>query len=60
MAIAPIQGLLKRKIIVDIGMGVAIGFALGALWWSEHKSMVATRENYYAALAEKKKIEESA
>lgn len=60
MAIAPITGFMKRKIIIDISMGIAIGSAIGVWWWSIHKNMVATRENYYAALAEKKKIEDSA
>lgn len=58
--LAPIQGTMKRKIIIDITAGFAIGGAMGAYWWTIHKNMVATRENYYAALAEKKKIEESA
>lgn len=33
---------------------------MGAFWWRQHKQMIATRENYYATLAEKKKIEDAA
>lgn len=39
---------------------MAIGTAMGLAWWTEHKKMVSTRENYYASLAEKKKIEDEA
>lgn len=60
MAIAPIAGTMKRKIIIDITVGFAIGGVMGVAWWSQHKKIIATRENYYASLAEKKKIEDSA
>jgi cytochrome c oxidase subunit 7 len=59
MAIAPITGFMKRRIIIDISVGMALGSVLGVYWWRSHTKMVETRENYYAALAEKKKIEES-
>lgn len=59
MAIAPITGFMKRRIIIDISVGMALGSVLGVFWWRSHTKMVETRENYYAALAEKKKIEES-
>ncbi|GMM28963.1 cytochrome c oxidase subunit VIIa [Martiniozyma asiatica (nom. inval.)] len=55
--IAPITGTMKRRVVVDITVGFAIGGVLGVWWWKEHKAMVATRENYYAQLAAKKKIE---
>lgn len=55
--IAPITGTMKRRIIVDISVGFAIGGVMGAIWWGAHKKMVNTRENYYAALAEKKRAE---
>lgn len=60
MAIAPIAGTMKRKIVIDISVGITIGTILGTGWWSVHKNMINTRETYYAALAEKKKIEEDA
>lgn len=54
--IAPIVGTMKRRVIVDISVGFAVGGVMGAVWWMNHKEMVAVRENYYAALAEKKKL----
>lgn len=60
MAIAPIQGFMKRRIIVDISVGFAIGGVIAVAWWNQHKKMVQKREDYYAILAEKKKIEEEA
>lgn len=47
---------MKRRVIVDISVGFAVGGVMGAVWWMNHKEMVAVRENYYAALAEKKKL----
>lgn len=55
--IAPIVGTMKRRVIVDITMGFAIGGAMGYVWWTNHKKMVKVREDYYAALAEKKRLE---
>lgn len=55
--IAPIVGTMKRKIIIDISVGFAVGGVMGYIWWTNHKKMVKTREDYYSQLAEKKRIE---
>ncbi|RCK66944.1 Cytochrome c oxidase subunit 7A [Candida viswanathii] len=61
MAIAPITGTLKRKIITDISLGFVAGFALAFLYWEvEHKPLIAKRDAYYAQLKKQKEIEESA
>lgn len=60
MAIAPITGFLKRKIIRDIGIGFACGFAFAGLYWEyEHKPLVRTREAYYAQMKAQKEAEDS-
>lgn len=58
MAIAPITGTLKRKIITDITIGFAAGFSLATLYWyTEHTPLVAKREAYYAQLQKQKEAE---
>lgn len=52
MAIAPITGILKKKIIVDVSIGLGIGAVAGSYWWwGFHKGKVQKREDYYDALA---------
>ena len=61
MALAPITGTLKRKIITDITIGFAAGFGLAYLYWEvEHKPIIDKRDAYYAQLRKQKEIEESA
>ncbi|KAG5417340.1 COX9 [Candida metapsilosis] len=61
MAIAPIAGTLKRKIITDITIGFAAGFSLATLYWyTEHTPLVAKREAYYAQLQKQKQAEDVA
>ncbi|KAI5960508.1 COX9 [Candida theae] len=61
MAIAPITGTLKRKIITDITIGFAAGFTLATLYWyTEHTPLVAKREAYYAQLQKQKQAEDVA
>ncbi|KAK6457975.1 cytochrome c oxidase subunit 7A [Scheffersomyces xylosifermentans] len=60
MAIAPITGTLRRKIITDISIGFASGFALATTYWYfEHKPLVAKREAYYAKLKAQNEAEEA-
>ncbi|KAG2733261.1 hypothetical protein G9P44_004251 [Scheffersomyces stipitis] len=60
MAIAPITGTLRRKIITDITIGFASGFALAtAYWYYEHKPIVAKREAFYAKLKAEREAEEA-
>lgn len=61
MAIAPITGTLRRKIITDITIGFGCGFVLAsAYWYLEHKPLVQKREAYYAQLKAQKEAEDSA
>lgn len=61
MAIAPITGTLRRKIIFDITAGFGCGFVLAtAYWYLEHKPVVAKREAYYAQLKAQKEAEDAA
>lgn len=61
MAIAPITGTLKRKIITDISLGFVAGFGLAYLYWEvEHKPLITKRDAYYAQLKKQKEIEEGA
>jgi len=61
MAIAPITGTLKRKIITDITVGFGCGFALAtAYWYVEHRPLIVKREAYYAKLKAQKEAEDSA
>lgn len=61
MAIAPITGTLRKKIITDITIGFAAGFALATgYWYLEHKPIVAKREAFYAQLKAQKEAEDSA
>jgi cytochrome c oxidase subunit 7 len=60
MAIAPITGILKKKIITDITIGFVCGFGLAAAYWEfEHMPIVRKRDAYYAKLKAEKEIEDS-
>lgn len=60
MAIAPITGTLKRKIITDISIGFGCGFVLAGLYWQyEHKPIVTRRDAFYAKLKAEKEAEDS-
>ncbi|ODV65076.1 cytochrome-c oxidase, subunit VIIa [Hyphopichia burtonii NRRL Y-1933] len=60
MAIAPITGTLRRKIITDITLGFGCGFVLAFAYWEfEHKPIVAKREAYYKQLKAQKEAEDS-
>lgn len=55
MAIAPIVGTLKRRIITDIIIGFSLGGVMGSYWWwGFHKKIVGKREAHYAMLAAQK------
>ena len=55
MAIAPITGTLKKRIILDIALGFSIGGTMASYWWwGYHKKLINRREDYYAKLAAQK------
>jgi cytochrome c oxidase subunit 7 len=52
MPIAPITGTLKKKIAVDVSIGLTLGLGFASYWWwGFHKTKVQKREDYYASLA---------
>lgn len=58
MAIAPIIGTYKRRIVFDIATGTTIGTAAAFYWWyGIHMPQVERRDNYYAMLKAKKDAE---
>lgn len=60
MAIAPITGTLRRKIITDISVGFGVGFVFATwYWYAEHKPLAAKREAFYAQLKAQKEAEDS-
>lgn len=57
-AISPITGTLRKRIVLDILTGFAIGGAMASYWWwGFHMKVINKREAFYADLAEKKKQE---
>lgn len=61
MAIAPITGTLKKKIITDITVAFGLGFIMaGGYWYFEHRPLVIKREAFYAQLKAQKEEEDSA
>ncbi|CAI1902107.1 hypothetical protein SEUBUCD646_0D01770 [Saccharomyces eubayanus] len=58
MAIAPITGTIKRKVIMDMIIGFSLGGAMASYWWwGFHMDKINKREKFYAELAERKKQE---
>ncbi|KAL6947033.1 Cytochrome c oxidase subunit 7A [Hanseniaspora vineae] len=55
MAIAPITGTLRKKIAMDISVGIVMGTAFGSLWWwGFHKKKIDAREAFYTKMAQEK------
>ncbi|OAA61941.1 Cytochrome c oxidase, subunit VIIa, fungal [Niveomyces insectorum RCEF 264] len=51
MAIKPITGMLRRGLIMDISIGLGIGFAMGNLfWYGYHMPRTNARDNHYRKL----------
>lgn len=58
MAIAPITGTIKRRVIMDIVLGFSLGGVMASYWWwGFHMDKINKREKFYAELAERKKQE---
>ncbi|ATY65524.1 Cytochrome c subunit fungal [Cordyceps militaris] len=55
MAVAPITGMLRRRLIIDLGVGLGAGFVMAnAFWYGYHVPRTTARDNYYAKLEEKR------
>ncbi|EHK43584.1 uncharacterized protein TrAtP1_001147 [Trichoderma atroviride] len=49
MAIAPITGILRRQLILDLGIGLGAGFIMGNwFWYGYHMPRTNGRDDYYA------------
>ncbi|KAK3196348.1 Cytochrome c oxidase subunit 7A [Lecanicillium sp. MT-2017a] len=55
MAIKPITGMLRRRLILDLGIGLGAGFVMANwFWYGYHVPRTVARDNYYAKLDEKR------
>ncbi|KAK0751370.1 hypothetical protein B0T18DRAFT_426020 [Schizothecium vesticola] len=61
MAVAPITGMLRRGLILDLGIGLGIGFVFGnAYWYGYHVPRTEKRDNFYRKLEEERAAKASA
>jgi cytochrome c oxidase subunit 7 len=50
-AIAPITGILRRGLVLDLSTAFGLGTTFGYLWWyGFHLPRVRARDTYYARL----------
>ncbi|KAM7184971.1 hypothetical protein V8F33_012674 [Rhypophila sp. PSN 637] len=55
MAIAPITGMLRRTLILDLGTALGLGFVMGnVFWYGYHAPRTAKRDAFYAKLEEER------
>ncbi|KUI73007.1 Cytochrome c oxidase subunit 7A [Cytospora mali] len=55
MAVKPIVGMLRRNLILDLGIALGLGFAMGnAFWYGFHMPRVHARDNFYKALEDER------
>ncbi|ROV99628.1 hypothetical protein VPNG_07750 [Cytospora leucostoma] len=53
MAIRPVVGMLRRNLITDIGVSLAIGVAMGNVYWyGFHMPRTHARDDFYRAIEE--------
>ncbi|KAG5919195.1 hypothetical protein E4U61_001080 [Claviceps capensis] len=51
MAIAPITGMIKRRLISDLTIGIGGGFIFANVWWyGFHVPRTNLRDDYYVKL----------
>ncbi|QUC20461.1 uncharacterized protein UV8b_04702 [Ustilaginoidea virens] len=51
MPAAPITGILRKRLIVDIGVGLGAGFAMANLfWYGFHMPRTNARDDFYTKL----------
>ncbi|CAP61445.1 uncharacterized protein PODANS_4_755 [Podospora anserina S mat+] len=52
-AFKPITGMLRRGLILDLSIGLGLGFVFGnAFWYGYHMPRVNARDAYYRKLEE--------
>ncbi|KAB5571799.1 hypothetical protein GE09DRAFT_1216418 [Coniochaeta sp. 2T2.1] len=53
--IKPITGILRRNLILDLGIGCGVGFIFGsAYWYGYHMPRTNARDNFYKKLEEQR------
>ncbi|KAK3395222.1 hypothetical protein B0H63DRAFT_518288 [Podospora didyma] len=54
-AIKPITGMLRRTLILDLGIGLGLGLVFGnAFWYGYHVPRTVARDNYYKKLEDER------
>jgi len=55
MAIKPITGMLRRNLILDLGIALGLGVAMGNLfWYGYHMPRIVARDNFYKKLEDER------
>ncbi|KAH7324485.1 hypothetical protein B0I35DRAFT_475728 [Stachybotrys elegans] len=58
MAIKPITGMVRRQLILDLGIGLGIGFAMANVWWyGFHVPRTNARDAFYIKQSQKEAAE---
>ncbi|OLN86330.1 Cytochrome c oxidase subunit 7A [Colletotrichum chlorophyti] len=53
--IKPITGMLRRNLVLDLGIALGLGFAAANVYWyGFHMPRTNARDNYYAKLEQQK------
>ncbi|KAH7149723.1 hypothetical protein B0J13DRAFT_621545 [Dactylonectria estremocensis] len=51
MAVPPITGMLRRNLVLDLGIAIGSGFAMAnVFWYGFHMPRTNARDNYYIKL----------
>ncbi|VUC21767.1 unnamed protein product [Clonostachys rosea] len=51
MAVAPITGMLRRNLVLDLGIALGSGFAMANIfWYGYHAPRTAARDQFYTKL----------
>ncbi|RCI08569.1 hypothetical protein L249_4774 [Ophiocordyceps polyrhachis-furcata BCC 54312] len=57
MAIKPITGMLRRRLVLDLSIGIGSGFVMAnVFWYGFHVPRVRARDNYYMKLEEERAL----
>ncbi|KAG8169067.1 hypothetical protein KVR01_001816 [Diaporthe batatas] len=55
MAVKPIVGILRRNLILDLGIALGLGFAMGNVYWHGfHMPRTNARDDYYKKLEDER------
>ncbi|KAF2729180.1 cytochrome c oxidase family protein-like protein [Polyplosphaeria fusca] len=55
MAVKPITGMLRRRVVLDISVALGLGTTAGYAWWyGFHVPAVRRRDAFYAKIEEER------